>query len=81
MTHIFIQLLPMTIYVLSHRAYPTKNLATTIHKTAPWRLKGKPCVVQHKRVKRYKNPIRELQDKAKKSNASNLSFPGCFCRL
>ncbi len=55
----------MTIYVLCHLTYPTKNLATTIHKTAPWRLKGKPRVVQRKRVKRYNKPIRELQDKAK----------------
>ncbi len=29
----------MTIYVLCHLAYPTKNLAMTIHKMAPWRLK------------------------------------------
>ncbi len=42
MTYLFIQLLPMTIYVLCHLTYPTKNLATTIHKTAPWRLKGEP---------------------------------------
>ncbi len=55
----------MTIYVLCHLAYPTKNLATTIHKTAPWRLKGKPSVIQHKRVKRNKKTIRELQDKDK----------------
>ncbi len=55
----------MTIYVLCHLAYPTKNLVTTIHKMAPWRIKGKPCIFQHKRVKRYKKPIRELQDKAK----------------
>ncbi len=55
----------MTIYVLCHLAYYTKNLATTIHRTAPLCLKGKPCIVQCKRVKRYKKPIRELQDKAK----------------
>ncbi len=51
MTYLFIQLLPMTIYLLCHLAYPTKNLATMIHKMAPWCLKGKPRVVQHKRVK------------------------------
>ncbi len=55
----------MTSYVLCHLPYPTKNSATMIHRTAPWHLKGKPHVVQHKRVKRYKKPIRELQDKAK----------------
>ncbi len=68
----------MTIYVLCHLAYPTKNLATTIHKTAPWRLKGKPCVVQHKRVKRYKKPIRELQDKAKNQTLQTYLFPAVF---
>ncbi len=55
----------MTIYVLCHLTYPTKNLATMIHKTAPWRLKRKPLFVQRRRVKRYKKLIRELQDKAK----------------
>ena len=65
MTYLFIQLFPMTIYVLCHLAYPTKNLATTIHKMAPWRFNGKLCIIQQKRVKRYKRPIRELQDKAK----------------
>ncbi len=65
MTYLFIQLLPMTTYVLCHLAYLTKNLAKTIPKMAPWRLKGKPHVVQRKRVKRYKKPITELQDKAK----------------
>jgi hypothetical protein len=35
MTDLFIQLLPVTIYVLCHLAYPTKNLVMMIHKTAP----------------------------------------------
>jgi hypothetical protein len=78
MTYLFIQLFPMTIYVLCHLAYPTKNLATTIHKTAPWCLKGKPCVVQRKRVKRYKKPIRELQDKAKNQMLQTYLFPAAF---
>ncbi len=78
MTYLFIQLLPMTIYMLCHLAYPTKNLATTIHKTAPWRLKGKPCVAQHKRVKRYKKPIRKLQDKAKNQTLGTYLFPAAF---
>ncbi len=81
MTYLFIQLLPMTIYVLCHLAYPTKNLATTIHKTAPWHLKGKPHVIQHKRVKRYKKPIRELQDKAKNQMLQTYLFPAAFAAL
>ncbi len=68
----------MTIYVLCHLAYPTKNLATTIHKMAPWRLKGKPCIFQRKRVKRYKKPIRELQDKAKNQMLQTYLFPAAF---
>jgi hypothetical protein len=78
MTYLFIQLLPMTIYVLCHLAYPTKNLATMIHKMAPWRLKGKPPVVQRKRVKRYKKLIRELQDKAKNQTLQTYLFPAAF---
>jgi hypothetical protein len=65
MTYLFIKLLPMTIYVLCPLTHPTKNLATGIHKMAPWHLKGKTHIVQRKRVKRYTKPIRELQDKAK----------------
>jgi hypothetical protein len=65
MTYLFIQLLPMTIYVLCHLAYPTNNLATTTQRTAPWHLKGKPCIARRKRVKKYKKTVRELQDKAK----------------
>ena len=78
MTYLFIQLLHMTIYMLCHLAYPTKNLATTIHKMAPWCLKGKPRIVQRKRVKRYKKPIRELQDKAKNQTLQTYLFPAAF---
>jgi hypothetical protein len=78
MIYFFIQLLPMTIYMLCHLAYPTKNLATTIRKTAPWHLKGKPRGVQHKRFKRYKKPIRELQDKAKNQTLQTYLFPAAF---
>ncbi len=68
----------MTIYVLCHLAYPTKTLATMIHKMALWHLKGKPCVIQHKRVKRYKKPIRELQDKATNQTLLTYLFPAAF---
>jgi hypothetical protein len=65
MTYLFIQLLPMTIYVLCHLAYPTKNFATMIQRTAPWCLKRKPCVVPRRRVKRYKKPVGKLQNEIK----------------
>jgi hypothetical protein len=68
----------MTIYVLCHLAYPTKNLATTIHKMAPWRLKGKPCVIPRRRVKRYKKPVRELQNKVKDHTLRTYLFPAAF---
>jgi hypothetical protein len=61
MTYLFIQLLPMTIYVLCHLAYPTKNLAMTIHKMAPWCLKEKPHVVQRKESR----DTRSLSEKSK----------------
>ncbi len=66
------------MYMLCHLAYPTKNLATMIHKTAPWHLKEKAQVIQHKRVKRYKKPIRELQDKAKNQTLWTYLFPAAF---
>ncbi len=57
--------LPIIIFILCHLAYPPKSLAMTIHKMAPWHLQGKPCVIQRKRVKKYKKPVGELQNKAK----------------
>ncbi len=65
MTYLFLQILPSIILTLCHLAYPTKNLATTIQRMAPWCLKGKPCIAQRKRVKRYKKPVKELQNKVK----------------
>jgi hypothetical protein len=64
MTYLFLLLLPTTIYVLCLLAYPTKNLIAMIQRTAHWRLEGKPCVNQRKRVKRYKTPIKNMQDRA-----------------
>jgi hypothetical protein len=60
---LLLQILSKIILTLCHLAYPTKNLATTIQRTAPWRLKGKPCVAPRRRVKRYKKPVRKLQNK------------------
>jgi hypothetical protein len=59
------QILPKIILTLCHLAYPTKNLVKTIQRAAPWCLEEKPRVVRHKRVKSYKKPVRELQDKVK----------------
>ncbi len=87
MTYLFIQLLPTTIYALCYLTYPTKNLITTIQRMAPLHLKGKPCVAQCKRVKRYKKPVRELQDKVKNHTLRTYLFPAAFaafrvgCRL
>ncbi len=65
MTYLFVQFLPIIIFILCHLAYLTKSLAMTISKMAPWCLRGNSCVVQCKRVKKYKKPVRELQNKAK----------------
>ncbi len=80
MTYLFVQFLPIIIFILCHLAYPTKSLATTIHKMAPWRLRGKPCLVWRKRVKKYKRPIRAAKQ-SQKPNALNLPVPGYFCGL
>ncbi len=33
------------MFILCHLAYPTKSLATTIHKMAFWRLRGNSPIV------------------------------------
>ncbi len=68
----------MTIYVLCHLTYPTKNLVTMIQRTAPWCLKRKPCIARHKRVKRYKKPVRKLQDKVRDHTLQTNLFPAAF---
>jgi hypothetical protein len=68
----------MTIYALCHLAYPTNNLATMIQRITPWRLKEKPPIAQRKRVKRYKKPVRELQDKAKNQMLRTYLFPAAL---
>ncbi len=75
---VLLQILPSIILTLCHLAYPTKNLATTIQRTAPWRLKGKPCVARCKRVKRCKKPVRELQDKVKDHTLRTYLFPAAL---
>jgi hypothetical protein len=78
MTYLFLLLLPTTIYVLCLLAYPTKNLIATIQRMAHWRLEGKPCVNQRKRVKRYKTPIKRMQDRAESQMLRAYLFPAAF---
>ncbi len=79
MTYLFcLQILPSIILMSCHLAYPTKNLAMTIQRTASWCLQGKPCVAQCKRVKRYKKPVRELQNKAKDQKLQTDLFLAAF---
>ncbi len=47
-------------------------------KTAPWCLKGKPCIVPRRRVKRYKKPVRKLQNKIKDHTLRTHLFPAAF---
>ncbi len=68
----------MTIYMLCHLAYPTKNLDTTIQRMAPWRLKGKPRVVPRRKSKRYKKPVRKLQNKIKDHTLRTFPFSAAF---
>jgi hypothetical protein len=78
MTYLFVQFLPITILILCFLTYPTNNLATTISKTAPWHLWGNSRIVQRKRVKKYKKPVRELQNKAKSQMLQTYLFPAIF---
>jgi hypothetical protein len=78
-TYLFLlQILPLIIFTLCHLAYLTKNLATRIQRMAPWRLKGKPCIVPRRRVKRYKKPVRKLQNKIKDHTLRTYLFPAAF---
>ena len=70
LSYLFFNILPIFITILLHLAYPTKTLATAITKSAPWRLRGKPCTICHTRTKRYKIPVRNHQAKNKTSGAT-----------
>ncbi len=78
MTYLFLLLLPTTTYVLCLLAYPTKNLIATIQRMAHWRLEGKPRVDQRKRVKRYKTPIKRMQDRAESQMLQTYLLPAAF---
>ena len=62
-------LLPTFIAILFHLAYPTKTLAKTIVKTAPWCLRGKPRAIRRTRIKRYKIPVRDNQVKTSRAKS------------
>ncbi len=78
MTYLFLLLLPTTIYVLCLLAYPTKNLIATIQRTVHWGLEEKPCVNQRKKVKRYKTPIKRMQDRAESQMLQAYLLPAAF---
>jgi hypothetical protein len=58
--YLFINFLPIIIFVLLHFAYPTKTSVTAISKTAPWHLQEKPWAIRRKKIKRYKIPHDKL---------------------
>ncbi len=45
MTYLFIQFLPIIIFIPCFLAYPTNNLATMIFKMALWHLRENSCIV------------------------------------
>jgi hypothetical protein len=49
-----------------------------ISKTAPWCLRRNSHVAQCKIVKKYKKPVRELQNKAKSQTLRTYLFPAIF---
>ncbi len=83
LTYLYVILLPVIIFNLIYLTYPTKVMAKVITKSAPWRLRGKPCAIRHTRVKRYKIPMRKHQDKNKNSGTCRATlrtylFPALF---
>jgi hypothetical protein len=69
---------PIPTYIIIFRlyflTYPTKNLATMILKTAPWRLWGNTCVVRCKRVNQYKKPVRDHKKTRQQAKSSGLTY-------
>ena len=65
LTYLYILLLPVIVLNLICLAYPTKFVAKVITKSAPWRLRGRPHAIRCTRVKKYKIPVRKLQNKSK----------------
>jgi hypothetical protein len=65
MTYLFIQFFPIIIFILCFLAYPTNNLATTISKTAPWRLWGNSCIFDVKESRNTRNLLESCKTKPK----------------
>ena len=74
LTYLFLNFLPIIIFVLLPLVYPTKTLAVVISKMAHWHLQGKPCAIPCKRIKRYKIPVRKCQDNNKNSGATIRTY-------
>jgi hypothetical protein len=84
MTHLFLHLLPIIISKLEFLAITRdpaslQTLATMIHKTAAWCLRGHACSVCQKRVKRYKKPVRDNKENDKTTSKMRMYlFPRLF---
>jgi hypothetical protein len=79
--YLYLLLLPVIVLNLIHLAYPTKFVAKVITKSAPWCLRGRPCAICCTRVKRYKIPEQELQNKNKNLRGATMRtylFPALF---
>ncbi len=80
-TYLYVPLLPIIILNLIYLAYPTKILAKVITKSAPWRLRERPCAICHTRVKRYKILEQKNQNESKKPSGAIMQtylFPVLF---
>ena len=73
-TCLFFNILPIFISILLHLTYPTKTLATTITKSAPWCLRGKLHTICRTRFKRYTILVRDHQAKNKTSGATIQTY-------
>jgi hypothetical protein len=81
LTYLYLLLLPVIILNLIRLAYPTKFVAKVITKLAPRRLQGRPRAIHRTRVKRYKIPVRKLQNKSKNQRGATIRtyfFPALF---
>ena len=81
LTYLYPLLLPVIVLNLIHLAYPTEFVAKVISKLAPWRLRRRPCAIRRTRVKRYKIPVRKLQNKSENLRGATMRtylFPALF---
>ncbi len=81
LTYLYILLLLVFVLNLIDLAYSTKFVVKVIAKLAPWHLRGRPRAIHRTRAKRYKIPVRKLQNKSENLRGATIRtylFPALF---